>query len=490
MKSRFTSLISILIAGAALLISARGVYANKPVVRGHIYVFGTNAPLNDIQVTWTDRRDTSGCSTSSITFEQATGIKVFTGKGYSWKLSNRSGTVTVAAGEYAFDGDATSGGKMGCNCGPHDFRAVPPPEGGYFTNAAGQVTNDIAIGINFNDPKWGGGNVGEQTPDMPPLYYHAPGPTTVPPTAVPPTATLTPTPIPQPTNTPTPSPSPTPVQETQTVDQPANSTLSQRADASTAQRWVCLDAKPCTQSSSECSSRGEAAHRVKLVAKPDVKPDPIVATYVFECLQTSSGTKCTSGNSDTDTTIVGNDNLTALRSAYNYRFTEFVDMSGKTVANPIPAGTSFGTYEWESHNNTNIGRLFLAVNTLSPGTADGALGAEHQSTLLFDSPNKTCLQIKWDPYGTVYDSKNGQVIAKAQVALYRQMTNGKFELDNGTNVLGGLPNPVLTDSAGFYSFYVPDGVYRLRVSAVGYVSQDIPVTRPNQRLDIKMVPKR
>jgi hypothetical protein len=244
----------------------------------------------------------------------------------------------------------------------------------------------------------------------------------------------------------------------------------------TSQRWVCLKADPCSDPDSSCSVISD--HRVKLAAKSDVadpaKPLGSKDTYIFECLQTSTGNKCTTGDSDLDTTAVGTSNLSMLENTYGYAFGGMYYENGVDVApNPIPVAENnngnFGAREWESYTDSNINRLFLAMNEFDANGVGGEIGAQQQGILAFvQGGSKKCVQIKWDPYGEISDKWTLQPVKGAQVFLYQKDSSGNFSLVTDEHILSGIENPISTDNSGRYNFMVPDGAYRLEIKAPGY----------------------
>jgi hypothetical protein len=297
-----------------------------------------------------------------------------------------------------------------------------------------------------------------------------------------------------PTNTPTVTPTPTGIQPTQEISMiptpTVNPTVAIPSGAPTggtpnpinklSQRWVCLKAEPCSDSASGCSAILD--HRVKLTVKTDrgddAKPIPNLPTYIFECIQTPNGHKCTTGDPQKDQEILGSTNYPLLAAAppagYGYSYGGMYFADGVSVApNPIDdnATGDFGVREWESYTQTTAPRLFLAMNKFNPNTVGGEIGAQQQGILPFlQSGSKKCIQISWDPSGTVYDHLTLQPVVGAQVTLLMKGDDGQYKIVTGNDVLGGIQNPIATDANGAYNFMVPDGVYKIEVKKDGYNS--------------------
>lgn len=311
-------------------------------------------------------------------------------------------------------------------------------------------------------------------------------------------ATVTPTPIPEPTETtvpgssptptsrpgstatPTPTPrktaTPTPVQSSQILSSlPTPTKASSNTgglNTSLSQRWVCLQAAPCSKAESGCSGQfvKDIGHRVKLSSKTDVKPLQ-GATYIAECLITSQGQKCTTGNSNLDRQVLGTDNFSLNKAAFGYDFFGFFQQNGLSqAANPIqtPANGNIGSYEWESTTKDTLGRVFLALNFHQGSAPSGNQNTQQQGTLSFEPANKNCIMIRWDPEGKVFDSYTLEPLQNVQLALFKKNENNLFGIVNGNDLLGGIVNPVKTSKEGSFSFSVPDGTYKIKAQISGY----------------------
>ncbi len=298
-------------------------------------------------------------------------------------------------------------------------------------------------------------------------------------------------PLTTPAPTSTPAASPTPVQPTTEISTPPTPTVNpavptptpargQDPTARLSQRWVCLDSKPC--SAGGCSGQGVVDHRAKISSKADVKPLTGTNTYVFECLRVPDPRrpaftiqKCTTGNAPLDDSTIGRGNLIDLARNYGYRYNGIYKADGLTLANnPIPSSANnngnIGTYEWESYTTDNVNRLFFAMNWYDPnGPQTGNAFSQKQGTLQYDTTSKKCVMIRWDPRGAIFDSKSLKPIEGAEVTLLKKTDAGKFVLVTDNDVLGGgLHNPYITKTDGAFSFYVPDGSYKLIVKKDHY----------------------
>src|SRR3989344_5908309 len=95
---------------------------------------------------------------------------------------------------------------------------------------------------------------------------------------------------------------------------PTDSPVSNTDLAKPNQNWQCLDAK-----------KVPGGHTVELSVKTaNMFPPPGSDVYVVECISTPAGAKCTTGECNADTTLVGNCNdLTYLQTKYQYKRLSF-----------------------------------------------------------------------------------------------------------------------------------------------------------------------
>jgi len=282
----------------------------------------------------------------------------------------------------------------------------------------------------------------------------------------------------QPTATPIPTatPTPTPVPPTAVITAPPAQDLSKKAGTPSkpTQAWMCLDTEFCYKSDNCSKIPGvDYVHRVRLKNKDDVKLQTSTKTYIFECLQTDAGYRCTSGNSAVDNEVIGTNYLDAMLSEHGYSFIKLTTADGSTsVGQPLTTGTAgeLGPYEWESTTIKDMGRVFFAVqNIVNSDSINAPEGALHQGTIAFEGKGgQKCLLIKYDPHGMVIDQITKQLITDASVTLFQKNKQGNFEIVNGKDLIGGIMNPVKTDKNGSFAFMVPDGEYKVEISKTGY----------------------
>ena len=238
------------------------------------------------------------------------------------------------------------------------------------------------------------------------------------------------------------------------------------------QRWMCLDAHYCSDSSAGCAGVGNRWHRAKLTSKEGAEALPNADTYVVECFTVNNEVLCTTGSEAADTKVFGANNMPKLNSAINYRFEGMFKADGQTVApNPTKADATgkIAPVEWQSFSKYTA-RKFLAVNFFSGENAQpGSAGGQQQGTLEFEVAKSDCVAINWDPFGRVFDAQTLEPIKGAVVTLmmkngssYKAATNADF------GGFSAITNPQTTKGDGLFEFVVPDNTYKLQVSAPGY----------------------
>lgn len=253
-------------------------------------------------------------------------------------------------------------------------------------------------------------------------------------------------------------------------------TTSVSAQAQLSQRWVCLKSQVCSDPASKCSGKGVLVHRVILSAKEDARPLSNADTYILECLATTTGQICTTGDKNKDMIIYGKDNTESLKTSDNYQFQGIFTSDGVTTSpNPLKSKTSgdIGPVEWQSYSKGNA-RKFFGLNFFDPngGNGLGGTGGEQQGTFSFETQTnmKDCVSISWDPYGRVFDSQTLEPIPNASVELLKKRDDGSFSQLLSKEILGGaIENPYGTKENGYYSFVIPDGTYKLSVFQQNYV---------------------
>ena len=307
------------------------------------------------------------------------------------------------------------------------------------------------------------------------------GPSNTPPPTQPPTVTSPPTETPPPTSTP--PPSPTPIQPTEIIEFPLPSptVFSQKAkDPITrqdAQSWICLDTIPCATGGITCSG-GDPQHRVRIANKEENKLVPNKETYIFECLETPQGYRCTTGNRALGQELIGADYLPDLSSTYGYQFIAYTDTQNQSILQSVPEQViksdsegNIGPLEWESYTSIQVGRVMMSMQSLLDG--EDIYGKQKTQKLgtfgdIEEEAETICVMIKWDPHGTIYNLADLKPISGVKVTLLRKDTTNVFAPVNSKDIFGGLENPMMTKEDGTYAFYVPNGTYKLILEKEGY----------------------
>lgn len=235
---------------------------------------------------------------------------------------------------------------------------------------------------------------------------------------------------------------------------------SARAQSKDTERWVCLQADHCLKPESNCSAAAKGnGHKAKLSAKPGFEPLVGQPTYVVVCIGTDNGQVCTSGNAATDNQVYGKDNVSTL-SPLGFKFEGLFKADGTTaVANPADWS---GPYEWGDSLDHGHMHTWFALNYWDPQkAATGGEGGQQQGTFDFETAQKDCVKINWDPYGRVFDAGTLEPVNGASVTL--QVKKGdKFVTMTAADLMGGnLINPQATLEDGQFNFVVPDGDYKL-----------------------------
>ncbi len=226
-----------------------------------------------------------------------------------------------------------------------------------------------------------------------------------------------------------------------------------------------------------------AGHTVDLTTKPGDLPTANAKTYVVVCMTTELGNVCTTGDSTLDQQTLGYDGVTKLKQSTatgGYEQQEFsfnnkpipkdsivANGQGKLTA-PIPEIQLVEPIRWTDYTPKGVGRKWLALNFVDPVKIEMGTGGEQQGTFTFEGALSRCIAIAWDPYGMVFDSQSLEPVTGVKVSLMKKAAAGTaYNLAIGEE-FGSLLNPVYTQEDGAFSFYVPDGTYKLDVAAANF----------------------
>lgn len=223
-------------------------------------------------------------------------------------------------------------------------------------------------------------------------------------------------------------------------------------------------------------------NRARLWEKADDPLTPGKDTYVIECLSVDDELVCTSGSSNVDNYVFGQDNLSMISKNFDeggiaYRFEGFYEADGSTTApNPIPATTQFGEYEWQDHTPRGYSRKYYGLNYTDPGLGveetsnnEGGVQQARMEGFVFENPgnNSDCATVSWDPYGRVFDSQTLEPVKGAKITLLVKRTDGSYTPVTTKDALT-IKNPLFTEEDGFFNFVVPAGDYKIVVEHTDY----------------------
>jgi hypothetical protein len=255
-----------------------------------------------------------------------------------------------------------------------------------------------------------------------------------------------------------------------------------------AMEWHCLESKVCSDPQAQCSGEGVAGHRARLATKADDLPRRNQQAYVFACITTEEGNVCTTGNSQVDLASVGYDGVAKLKQSSatgGFEFQGLFRPDGKTpaAADQIKAnsqgkltvgGQIVEPLEWQDYTPRGVGRKWLALNLVDPLQIEMGTGGQQQGTFTFEGALSKCVAINWDPYGIVFDSQSLEPVAGVAVTLTKKRDNGQFTLVGGSDAVS-IINPLYTQEDGAFSFFVPDGIYKLAATASNFIFPNEPL---------------
>ncbi len=243
----------------------------------------------------------------------------------------------------------------------------------------------------------------------------------------------------------------------------------------------CFVSTICSAAGSGCSS-GDG-HRARLTVEPGKGPQPNSKVYVVVSVAAADGQHYTSGSSDIDARL----SYSPMPSDLGYRFEGLYREDGTTLINQTLTNTltsnasgdlSVSALEWQDYTPQSHERRFLGISeeqpqpTVDPGLGLGAQQQAEIPKLDWAKALQDCLPLAWDPDGTVFDSQSLEPIPGASVTLTKKRADGTFSFVNKfdpSDVPSGiLTNPYLTVENGGFSFFVPDGTYKLVPQIAGY----------------------
>lgn len=283
------------------------------------------------------------------------------------------------------------------------------------------------------------------------------------------------------------------------------------------ERWTCLDVTysytdktlpVLTQADGMAFTRYAHSAEIKVKGDKDNNPLPNSKTYIVECLQIPTDLKisdavkkelnnqipkqvCTTGNSEADMYIWNNNHVELLQKIWS-SYDSPPDWKGYTpdgyykfdfITKLEPENTNHyfmtnntgdfttGPFIYASHTPGSFPkRKFSAYNRFNSINLDVGKGGDQQGTFTFEGATKDCIEIAWDPYGRVFDTKTLEPISQATITLMKKNDLKIYNPMTSDDVPGGyINNPQLVKENGQFNFVIPDGTYRLDVQAQGYI---------------------
>lgn len=267
------------------------------------------------------------------------------------------------------------------------------------------------------------------------------------PTNPPPGSTATPVPTLTPTPRPSSTPTPTPNKQFNPVTVPTTAPRQSGALGSAlSMTWKCLKAEKTARSNyGETKLTGEG-----LPTGADI--------YIVGCVQGETF-YCTTGNDNLDSM------LRISKGASGY---VFVAKNG----NPIKLTSENLSTLVESRTPTVMTHVFYAVYAGDYNNYPGEGGTIQYKRFDMEQDYTKCVAIRWDPYGRVFDSQSLEPIPGINIHISDK---------NRKNInIPGVINPLTTNPAGFFNFYVEPGEYYLEPESVeGYAFSASPNINPN-----------
>lgn len=283
--------------------------------------------------------------------------------------------------------------------------------------------------------------------------------------------------------------------------------VAQEVTPSPQPHTFCFSVIACRDPKAKCKTT-YLGHSAKLTVEPGKGPPPNSTVYVIESIDTGNGTYYTTGFPKAGITL----GYAPIPDNFAYIFKGLHEEDTMTSinqdVNPLKSnaageltttdGARVSALEWTDVTDVSNkgGRRFFGVSiggdSPPPPTAppipsvtplNGSVGGQQLSQLQFqaspstfpgqgsDDPN-SCTKITWDPDGRIFDSQSLEPIPDVSVTLSKKRSSGLFSFVNKFNPDdvpdGLLSNPYFTKEDGYFSFYVPDGTYKLVPSTSKY----------------------
>lgn len=187
--------------------------------------------------------------------------------------------------------------------------------------------------------------------------------------------------------------------------------------------------------------------------------------YIVGCVQADDW-RCTTGNDQLDkmpALSYGENNYTNLKNLRSDPFPFFFEVPGGS-ARTLSDGKLDITLRSATLGVTN--HQFFAVypveNTPSEVINESRGNTLQYGTIKFDPQEavSSCLSVRQDPYGTIFDSLSLEPIPQTVVTLLNDKDEQVSQI--------GVANPVTTSANGVFNFLVSEGAYKLSAKKTGY----------------------
>ncbi|PIY68647.1 hypothetical protein COY90_04790 [Candidatus Roizmanbacteria bacterium CG_4_10_14_0_8_um_filter_39_9] len=243
-------------------------------------------------------------------------------------------------------------------------------------------------------------------------------------------------------------------------------------------KYVCLKSTHCYGATqSECIYGTPHGHTAKLEEEGAL---PTGSVFVGVCVSYIGGTGkdlqteqvCTTGSDEKDRELfkIATGELTPLNKlkGIGYEFKNFYESDGVTSADNPTIGRFQGPYYWEDFTPTGHLRNWRAFFRQDPNdeVQAGEILSQKLGTLPFDTLEKQCVKIAWDPYGRVFDSQTLEPISGMTVSLFVKKDSdfiafNPFAPENQPNIIKKI-----TGNDGQYNYVVPDNEYKLAANGM------------------------
>jgi len=189
--------------------------------------------------------------------------------------------------------------------------------------------------------------------------------------------------------------------------------------------------------------------------------------YPFVCIDNEKGFAfsefegCVANIAENSNLLFGINNVFDYTIDNSVNGTVMADSTGKlTVTGKITGADMHTHYKW-------YGGFFLTDmgsggdETELDENLTQQLGTVNFEQIFSSEESKIdCVEIRWDPYGRVFDSVSLEPISAVDVSLFSVFDRNKLiTFKKGDN-------PVKTKSDGVFNFVVPEGIYSLRLSNI------------------------